>query len=61
MYISVDLARHEIFCAKVGEGGINCTFNVLAMSNISSHVTRNVFLPLFLILTENAAIDSEPS
>ena len=22
-YISVDLAHHEIFCAKVGKGGIN--------------------------------------
>ena len=22
-YISVDLANHEIFCAKVGNGGIN--------------------------------------
>ena len=22
-YISVDLANHEIFCAKVGKGGIN--------------------------------------
>ena len=22
-YISVDLAYHEIFCAKVGKGGIN--------------------------------------
>ena len=23
IYISVDLAHHEIFCAKVGKGGIN--------------------------------------
>ena len=22
-YISLDLAHHEIFCAKVGKGGIN--------------------------------------
>ena len=22
-YISVDLAHHEIFCVKVGKGGIN--------------------------------------
>ena len=22
-YISVDLAHHEIFCAKVGEGGLS--------------------------------------
>ena len=22
-YISVDLAHHEIFCAKIGNGGIN--------------------------------------
>ena len=24
-YISVDLAHHEIFCAKVGKGGISLT------------------------------------
>ena len=26
-YISVDLAHHEIFCAKVGKGGINSSIN----------------------------------
>ena len=28
-YISVDLAHHEIFCAKVGKGGINSTLPII--------------------------------
>ena len=32
-YISVDLAHHEIFCAKVGKGGINID-HLLYLPNI---------------------------
>ena len=30
-YISVDLAHHEIFCAKVGKGGINFVISYSAL------------------------------
>ena len=33
-YISIDLAHHEIFCAKVGKGGIMCC---ILLSTGSTH------------------------
>ena len=37
-YISVDLAHHKIFRAKVGKGGINIVTN-----NASTTMTRHMF------------------
>ena len=31
-YISVDLAHHEIFCAKVGEGGIISSVTIFSLN-----------------------------
>ena len=40
-YISVDLAHHEIFCAKVGKGGVNhlswCS-NLYLLSDCKNHL-----------------------
>ena len=32
LLISVDLVHHEIFCAKVGKGGINCFIHIMHRS-----------------------------
>ena len=48
-YISVDLAHHEIFCAKVGKGRINFS---IALNHISDQRTQTKHLSdcMFLCL-----------
>ena len=43
----VDLAHHEIFCAKVGKGGINCHIHWLACACQCILVTKIRLLAVF--------------
>ena len=43
IYISVDLVSHEIFCAKVGKGGINLYFIFIPLPEINILIKFNTF------------------
>ena len=56
-YISVDLAHHEVFHAKVGKGGINCA-NFPIMQRIDEQVWNQSKHNMFSLLSiEQAAAE----